>query len=238
MSVHNGHRDRMRQRYKEEGLDGFREHEVLEMLLYYCIAQKDTNEMAHDLLAEFGNIPAGLSATPTELTKVPGIGAGAASYLNFIHDLNRYVQMRQKETQCSCFTSLEQCGEYLFPKFLGSRNELVYLMCLDSKCKLLNCKLLGEGSVNSAAVPIRRIVEYALNTNASTVVLAHNHPSGVALPSTDDVQTTRMVSHALKAVDVCLADHMVFSDDEYVSMRQSNYFPSDEILFGLRGVLV
>lgn len=233
MSIHQGHRQRVRQRYIEEGLDGFKEHEALEMLLFYCLARKDTNELAHRLLDEFGNLPAVMAATPAQLANVSGVGDGAAAFLRFINDFNRYVQVRKKELECNSLPSLVACGEYLFPKFIGRRNEVVYLLCLDSKCKILGCKLLGEGSVNSAAVPIRRIVEHALNMNASTVILAHNHPSGVALPSIDDVQTTRMLANALQAVDVLLADHIVFSDDEFISMYQSNYFSGEDILSGV-----
>lgn len=233
MSVHEGHRDRVRQRYLEEGLDGFQEHEVLEMLLFYCLSRKDTNELAHRLLEEFGNLQAVLAATPGQLASVAGIGQGTAVFLSFINDFNRYVQIRKAESECSTLCTLDACGAYLYPKFLGRRNEVVYMICLDSKCKILGCKLLGEGSVNSAAVPIRRIVEHALNMNASTVILAHNHPSGVALPSTEDVQTTRILSGALQAVDVLLADHMVFSDEEFISMRQSNYFSGEDVLSGL-----
>lgn len=232
MSYHEGHRLRVKQRYMEEGLDNFKEHEALEMLLFYCLSRKDTNELAHSLLDEFGNLPAVLAATPAQLANVAGIGEGTALFLSFINDFNRYTQVRKKEMECSALLSVEQCGEYLYPKFLGRRNEVVYLVCLDSKCKILGCKFLGEGSVNSAAVPIRRIVEHALNMNASTVVLAHNHPSGVALPSTDDVHTTRVLASALQAVDVLLADHIVFSDDEFVSMRQSNCFSGECVLSG------
>lgn len=232
MSIHEGHRLRVKQRYMEEGLDGFQEHEVLEMLLFYSLSRKDTNELAHRLLDEFGNLPAVMSATPAQLANVPGIGESTAVFLSFIHDLNRYTQVCKKKMECSSLLTVEECGEYLCPKFMGLRNEVVYLVCLDSKCKILGCKLLGEGSVNSAAVPIRRIVEHALNMNASTVVLAHNHPSGVALPSNDDVQTTRVLSNALQAVDIFLADHIIFSDDEFVSMRQSNYFSGERVLTG------
>ena len=232
MSFHEGHRLRVKQRYIEEGLDGFKEHEALEMLLFYCLSRKDTNELAHCLLDEFGSLPAVLAATPAQLANVPGIGEGAALFLSFINDFMRYTQVCKKEMECSSLLSIEECGEYLFPKFIGRRNEVVYLVCLDSKCKILGCKMLGEGSVNSAAVPIRRIVEHALNMNASTVVLAHNHPSGVALPSTEDLHTTRVLANALQAVDVLLADHIVFSDDEFVSMRQSNCFPGESVLGG------
>lgn len=232
MSLHEGHRERMRKRYIEEGLAGFQEHEVLEMLLYYCISRKDTNELAHKLLEEFDNLPAVMSATPAQLAKVAGIGESSAVFLSFINDFNRYTMVRKKELDSKPLQSLDACGEYLFPQFMGRRNEVVYILCLDNKCKILGCKMLGEGSVNSAAVPIRRIVEHALNLNASTVVLAHNHPSGVALPSVDDVHTTRVLSNALQAVDIVLADHIVFSDDEFVSMRQSNYFAGEGV-FGM-----
>ena len=105
---------------------------------------------------------------------------------------------------------------------------MVFLLCLDAKCKVLACKEVGEGSVNSAAVPIRRIVEMALGANASTVVLAHNHPSGVALPSEEDRFTTHRLAMALRAVEIELTDHLVFADGDYVSLVHSGYYdPQD-----------
>ena len=233
MSIHDGHRERTRQRYIQEGLDGFNDHEALELLLYHCIPRKDTNKLAHGLINEFGGIAQVLSASPEQLKTVSGVGDATAAFLAFINDFQRYLQTKQKEAEIKALTTLEMCGEYLWPRFQSRRNEVVYMLCLDAKCKVLDCRLLGEGSVNSAAVPIRRIVEVALNMNASSVILAHNHPKGVALPSAEDVQTTRVLATALHAVDVLLADHMIYSDDEYISMRQSNYFSSEDILSGL-----
>lgn len=233
MAIHDGHRDRIRQRYLRDGLDGFEEHEALEMLLYNCIPRKDTNDLAHRLINEFGSLSLVMSATPEQLKKVHGVGDVVANYLPFINDFQRFLFTKRKEADCKALLSLEECGEYLLPRFLGLRNEAVYMVCLDSKCKILGCKFLGEGSVNSASVPIRRIVEQALNMNASTVILAHNHPSGVALPSGEDVQTTRVLATALHAVDILLADHFVFSDAEFISMRISNYFTDEDILSGL-----
>ena len=102
-------------------------------------------------------------------------------------------------------------------------NETVFLLCLDAKCKVLACRKVGEGSVNSANVPIRRIVEIALATNATSVVLAHNHPSGIALPSDEDVATTYRVAEALRMVDIILVDHIVVADDDFVSMVHSGH---------------
>jgi DNA repair protein RadC len=93
---------------------------------------------------------------------------------------------------------------------------------------MLSCRLVGEGSVNSAAVPIRRIVEMALDAGATSVVLAHNHPSGIALPSGEDVQTTRRLAMALNAVEIALVDHIIVADEDYVSLVQSGmYRPAD-----------
>lgn len=225
MSLHKDHRSRLRRRFLENGLDSFEDHEALEMLLYYCIARKDTNDLAHMLLAEFGSLPKVLSASPEQLRNIEGVGEYTATYLAFINDFTRFVCAKKKSEEFVALETLADCGEYLYPRYIGRRNEIVTLLCLDSKCKVLGCKVVGEGSVNSAAVPIRRIVEMALQMNASTVVLAHNHPGGVAVPSAEDVSTTRMLANALAAVDVVLADHIIFADEECISLRTSEYFP-------------
>ena len=229
MSIHKGHRARVRERFLREGLDGFEEHEVLEMLLFYCVARKDTNEMAHLLLKEFGSLPMVLSATPTELQRVPGVNQGVCTFFSFINELERYRNIKTTQDEGNVLRSVEACGKYLSPFFRSRRNEEVYLLCLDAKCKVIGCKRIGEGSVNSAGVPIRRIVEVALNLNATAVVLAHNHPSGLALPSGEDIHTTRLVAQALQAVDVVLADHIIVADDEFVSLKQSNYFLNEDV---------
>ena len=223
MSIHDGHRQRLKDRFLREGLDHFDDLYVLELLLYYCIARKDTNPIAHGLLDHFGSLTAVFEATPEELQKVPGIGPNAATFLSLIPQVGRYYQIKRAQTGDILLT-LEQCGKYLVPYFYGRDHETVFLLCLDAKCKVLGCKLVGEGSVNSANVPIRRVVEIALNTNATTVILAHNHPSGLALPSTDDIQTTIRLGKAMAAVEITLADHIVVSDNDFVSMRQSGYY--------------
>lgn len=223
MSIHTGHRQRLKDRFLKEGLDNFEELYVLELLLYYAIPQKDTNPIAHALLDHFGSLTAVFQATPGELQKVPGIGANAALFLNLIPQVGRYYQIKRSEPG-DILTTIQQCGEYLVPYFYGREHETVFLLCLDAKCKVLCCKLVGEGSVNSASIPIRRVVEIALNANATTVVLAHNHPSGLALPSADDVQTTLQLARAMDAVEITLADHIVVADNDFVSLAQSGYY--------------
>ena len=219
MSIHDGHRSRLKERFQNQGLDGFTEVQVLELALFYCIPRKDTNPIAHALLEHFGGLSQVLEAPVEELKRIPGMGESSASFLHLITELGRYY-MVHRSTQTPILPTLEQCAEYLVPHFFG-RLETVFLLCLDAKCKVLCCKEVGEGSVNSAGISVRKIVETALGANASSVVLAHNHPSGVALPSAEDIQTTRRIAMALSAVEITLADHIVVADDDYVSMAQS-----------------
>lgn len=223
MSIHEGHRQRLKDRFRREGLDNFDELYVLELLLFYCIPQKDTNLLAHRLLDTFGSLAAVLDASVEDLEKVNGIGKNASTFLTLITQVGRYYQIKRSEPG-EILRNIEQCGNYLVPYFFGRERETVFMLCLDAKCKVLCCKKVGEGSVNSASIPIRRVVEMALAANATTVVLAHNHPSGLALPSADDIQTTKRVAAALEAVEITLADHIVVSKDDFVSIVQSQYY--------------
>lgn len=220
MSIHEGHRLRLKERFLSEGLDGFSEIQVLELALFYCIPRKDTNPIAHALLDHFGGLSQVLEAPVEELKRVPGMGESSAAYLHMITEVGRYY-MVHRSTQTSVLPTLEQCAEYMVPFFLGRRVETIFLLCLDAKCKVLCCKEVGEGSVNSAGISVRKIVEVALGAGATSAVLAHNHPSGVALPSDEDIQTTRRIAMALSAVEITLADHIVVADGDYVSMAQS-----------------
>lgn len=231
MSLHDGHRDRLRKRYLEEGLDHFTEVQVLELMLFYCIPRKDTNELAHRLLDRFGSLSQVLDTRPEDLMQVEGIGENAALFISLFPSVARYYDTNQAQ-RMTILKDVDECGQYLLGYFKNRTNETVFLLCLDAKRKVLCCQMVGEGSVNSAGVPIRRIVEMALAANATTVVLAHNHPSGLALPSREDVMTTRRLAAALDGVDVILADHLVIADGEFVSMVQSGYYRPGEC--GLR----
>lgn len=222
MSVHDGHRKRMRQRFMEEGLDQFTDVQVLEILLFYCIARQDTNPIAHALLDHFGSLSQVLEAPVEELCKVDGIGENTAVFLRLITQVGRcYLTDRVSKTKV--FPTLESCAQYLQSFFFGRNVETVYLLCLDAKCKMLCCKKISEGDVNSASLSVRKVVETALNSNAISVVLAHNHPGGLAIPSNEDIQTTRRIATALQAVDVKFVDHILVTDDDYVSLSQSGY---------------
>lgn len=222
MSVHSGHRQRMRDRFLAEGLNNFTDIQVLELLLFYAIPRQDTNPIAHALLDRFGGLAQVMEAPIEELEKVPGVGHNAAVLLALAPAVGRYYMVERAKAGLALNT-IDACRDYLQTFFIGRRMEVVYLLCLDAKCKVLSCREVGEGSVNSANVPIRRIVEMALMSNATSVILAHNHPSGIAYPSEEDINTTRRVAAALSTVDIALADHIIVADDDYVSLAQSGY---------------
>ena len=228
-TIHKGHRERLKQRFLEDGLDNFPDIQVLELLLFYAIPQRDTNPIAHALLNHFGSLSGVLDADVAELKKVPGISDHSATLLALVTELCRYYQVDSAQ-RVEILTTLDACGAYLVPRFFGRTRETVFLLCLDAKCKVLCCKEVGEGSVNSASISVRKIVETALAANATTVILAHNHPSGVAVPSGEDAQTTRRIAAALSAVEVHLADHIIVADGDYVSMVQSGYRFDDYLL--------
>ena len=226
MSIHDGHRKRLLERYRSEGLDGFDDLYVLELLLFYCVHRKDTNLIAHRLKDKFGSLAGVLNATPKELETVKDVGAGVSGYFSLLKDVWRRYEVQQSKTAVP-LRSISQCGDRIKPYFLNRSVETVYLLCLDAKCKEIGCLMVGEGSVNSASISIRKIVEMALNANATSVVLAHNHPSGLAIPSAEDIQTTKRLGRALAAVEIVLADHLIFADGEYVSLVQSGKYSID-----------
>ncbi len=227
MTVHKDHRRRVKNRFLAEGLEGFDEVHALELLLFFAIPQGDVNPLAHRLLDHFGNLRQVLEAPTEQLMAVKGMGEHSAILVSMIRGLSRKYMIGQ-DGGFRPLNTVEDCGNYLLDRFIGMRDEAVMLLCLDAKRKPLACRLISEGSVNSADVSVRKVVEAALAVNATTVVLAHNHPSGIAVPSMEDVFTTRRMAVALDAVGIPLEDHIVVADRDFVSLYQSGYYRPEE----------
>ena len=203
MGIHDGHREKVRARFLTAGLDAFADHEALELLLYYAIPRRDTNPIAHALMERYGSLSAVLEAPVEDLRKVEGIGESAAVLLRLVPQLSR--KSRLADARETVLNSAERAGAYLLELFAGLSREVLYQLCLDQK---------GN---------IRLLVENAILTSASAVILSHNHPSGIALPSEDDVNTTEQARKALGTVGVRLADHIIVADGDFVSMAESGY---------------
>ena len=217
MSVHEGHRERMRRQMKTSGMDSLSDVQLLEVALYYAIARRDTNEIAHALLRRFGSLSGVLEAPRAELLKIDGVGESAADLLLLFIQMERRHLMDRAGRQTILDTTYK-CAQYLMPRFIGEQEEVVYLLCLDAKCKALDCSLIHRGAVNMTAISVRKIVKAARDHNATSVVVAHNHPSGLALPSREDRATTLALKAALDAVDVVLVDHVIVADEDFVSL--------------------
>ena len=223
MTIHKDHRRRVKDRFLAEGLDYFDEIHALELLLFFSIPQGDVNPLAHKLRDHFGSLHQVLKAPPEQLMAVKGVGEHTAILLGLVKGLSQKYLIDYDEKHIQLLT-LESCGKYLMDRFVGRRDEAVMLLCLDAKRAPLACRIVSEGSVNSAEISVRKVVEAALAVNATTVVLAHNHPSGIAIPSAEDIVTTRRIAVALNAVGITLDDHVVVADRDYVSLFQSGYY--------------
>lgn len=225
MHPHEGHRQRMKNRFLTHGLDNFDDHNVLELLLFYALPRGDVNELAHELINRFGKLADVFDAPIEELKKVNGVGDNTATLIKLIPQIcRRYMISRSVSGDDIHITDSKKAGAFIVPYFYGEREETVYMICLDAKCKVINCRMLFRCEVNSANVSIRKIVETALAYKATSVILAHNHPSGIAIPSREDERTTERVMEALKAVDIILADHIVVADEDFVSMADNGFF--------------
>ena len=218
-NVHSKHRERLRQRYLTDGIDSFQAHEILELILFYAIARKDTNELAHKLLNKFGNISNVLEASPNELMSVDGIGEGTAVYLNMYSQiLRKYFQ--DKKMKKAYINSTKEAGDYCIDLFYGRIYECFYVIGLNSQNKVIHCEKMVEGIVDETVIYPRNIARTALNNNFVKVIITHNHPGGTPYPSTEDLTLTREISQALTAVGVKLFDHIIVCDEEYISLAK------------------
>lgn len=221
-----GHRKRLKNRFLSEGLDNFEHHNVLELLLFFSIPRIDTNKIAHNLIDNFGSISNVFDAPYEEILKVDGIGENTAILLKMIPEMSR-VYLSEQSNFKNLVNTPEKIGQYLLPKFVGRNEEVVYLVCLDNACNVLSCNLLFEGTVNTANINVRKIAETAIKYNAPNIVLSHNHPKGLALPSNEDLVTTEMVIQSLKPLGINVLDHIIVSRGDFISFAQSGYLNSE-----------
>lgn len=220
MGIHDGHRERLRQSFLEHGLSGMNDINALELLLFYAVPRRDTNELAHLLLQHFGSLDGVFSASAEELCEVEGIGAYAASLLTLVPEIMKKSRL-SKSREIRQIRSSDDAGEYLLPYFMNERDEVVYLLCLDSKRAVICCAEMGRGVVNAVDASVRRIVEKALKVKACSVIIAHNHPDGLALPSREDDLFTKCLYNALETVGIRLEDHIIVADEDYISVADT-----------------
>ena len=221
-SVHEGHRQRMKRQFSEHGGEGMNDIQFLEMLLFYAIPRSDTNVLSHALLERYGSIRGVLDADESDLQKLKGVGDQTVLLLKTVKEaLRRYVSSPTREKVFIC--SSADAGRYFVPILQFETDEKVYLMCINARGGVISCAQIGSGTLRSVNVSIRRIVDEAVRRHCASVVLAHNHPGGFAIPSVEDRTYTQELKHALELMDIKLMDHIIVAEGDYVSFAQSGY---------------
>lgn len=214
---HKHHRSRLRARFQKEGLRSFEDHNILELLLFYAIPQKDTNDLAHALLDKFGSLAAVFDAEIGDLYKVNGIGENAATLIKLIPQLSRAYLM-DKDTRYPAFTDLHKLGNYLVNYFIGEKNEKLIAVLLNNKCEMIDILIVSEGTVNRTEGSVRKIAEAAFSKSAASFVLAHNHPDGNCTPSAADVSFTSNYRKIFDELGLPLVEHIVVGGVSYVGI--------------------
>ena len=228
--VHTGHRDRMRKRFLSTDGGGIADHELLEMLLYYVIPRRDTNDLAHRLIEEFGSFAGVLEADTDLLCRVDGIKEGAAAYLKLLGEATRrYTSgklLDERDVKMK-FDTPAKIAAFMIPRYMGINVERVYLLLFDNAMHMIDCYHVCDGSVTGVALSMRRIVERAYRKGASAAILTHNHPNGSVSPSGDDVRLTRRLDEALRLLEIPLLEHYVFADRKYAPIMSANRAKSE-----------
>lgn len=220
MAIHDGHRERLRDMFRENGLAGFDQIRALELLLQYSIPRRDTNPVAHALLERFGSLSAVFDAGEEELCEVEGVGPHTALLLRLLPQIMRKSEVERASTLES-IQSARNAWRYLRPRYLYERDEVAVLLCLDNQKRVIRCVELARGVVNSVDVDVRKTVETALKLKASSVILAHNHPNGRPVNSREDDAMTQRLYQALQLVGISLSDHVILAEDQFFSYLES-----------------
>lgn len=218
---HAGHRERMKRKYLAHGTDAFAPHELAELLLFYAVPQKDVNPVAHRLIETFHSLGGIFSATREQLSEVEGVTPGAAAYLSLLGDVYRLCEKEQSPPAAVLRDTLS-LRDYLWRYVKAEKGETVWAVTLNVLSEAIAVHKISSGSATVSAVDIRRIVAAAVADSAAQIVLAHNHPSGVALPSREDLVSTAALARALTPLDMRLRDHLIFTPSgECLSFRDS-----------------
>lgn len=220
---HAGHRAKLKKRFLSQGFDGFEDHNILELLLFFAIPRKDTNEIAHALIDRFGSFSRVFEASVEELCKVEGVGEHAAQLIKTYPAVaKRYYKDRFKSGKR--LPEYRQMGQELVLQFAGAENEQVYALFYDNALNLCGSQILHEGSINSVTFSFRKVCDAALGYKASYMVLAHNHPRGVPIASSEDLNTTKKLHEFLLQLGITLIDHFVIGENHFSSIQSEIYY--------------
>ena len=223
-NLHNKHRERMRKQFLAEGFsENSSEHKLLEMLLFFSIPRKDTNDIAHLLINRFGSLSGVLEAPAEELVKIDGVGENTAMLLKLMVPVTKKY-IASKTQKVNIFENMDSICDFLVEKYIGTDVETFAVTSFNSKGAVVGFDILAKGDCVTVNVSVRQVIEAVLRNNAVCAVISHNHPGGMATPSRVDIETTQKIANTLKSINVRLIDHIILCDDDYVSLAQSAAF--------------
>ena len=219
-NVHIGHREKLRRRFIEEnGFDSFADHQILELLLFYANPRSDTNPIAHNLLDEFGSLKGVLEAKPEMLMQVKGVKETAATLISMVVPLTR-VWTRCTLEEPQRIGNSREAEKYCMSILAGYRTERFYVISLNAQCKITGKRKISDGSLSEVSAYPRMVMETALNYNAHSVLLCHNHPGGTCAPSPEDISSTVQLQRLLNGVGILVLDHIIVANNQTYSMIQ------------------
>ncbi len=223
MEDNQGHRNRLRQRFDASGLDSFADHEILEFLLFFVIAQKDTKVAAKNLLTEFGSLEGVFSAPVDHLKKVAGVGESSARLIRFFRDVSQRISKRKAFADQPVISSASSLTDYLGAAMANLPEEQFRVVFLDNSNRILKDEVLSEGVEDQTAVYPRKVVKRALMLNATGIIVVHNHPTGQLTPSNADRNITKALANAAESLDLRFLDHIIVGREGkgYFSFREN-----------------
>lgn len=221
---HSGHRQRLKKRFlKENSFDNFEPHVILEMLLFYTVPRKDTNELAHRIIDYFSSLSAVFDAPYEALLEFDGITENTACLIKSVVPLSR-AYYNDKYNCPMVLNDTSDTADYLLNRYLGYKEEVFGVISLDNKNSVLSFDIVAKGGHGAVVAEARSVVEIIIKTGASAVILAHNHPGGLAIPSGGDISQTRLIISACRSVGVRVCDHIIIAGNDCVSMRSTKAY--------------
>lgn len=231
--LHKGHRKRVLKSFMEHGIDEKTDpHKILEMILFFTIPRKDTNELAHLVLNYFDNsftrvmeasVEELIASSKTDRKDIPKISEYTATHIKLLLEIAKFYYT-EKVREERRFLSRYDAAEILYKKLAGVEVETVYLLCLDKANRFMACQKICEGDEFSVIISARQLIKKITQIGATKVLIAHNHPKGVAFPSSDDLDTTKRIIVALNSIGAKLIDHVIVAENDYVSLKSSEEY--------------
>lgn len=223
-NIHSGHRQRLKERFLTEGLDGFAPHEVLELLLFYAVPKRDTNPTAHMLLEHFGSLDRVMDADPEALVEVNGVGENAMTLIKLVPEIAQYY-LKERYNKIAKIENARQMGAYMCSRMAMAGRELFAAAAFDADKNEIAYQVISEGTLSCSEVRLRTLAEFAIKRRAEIIVIAHNHVTGTSLPSQADRDATRKICQTLEKIGVKVADHIVVAGDSYYSFADNGIMP-------------